>query len=65
MLKKFCHWLFGLCMLAGFIFMIGTAGASDCNLIDFRQIVIQSLIALALVIIGFIGLTLSDWEYID
>lgn len=65
MLKKFCHWIFGLCAFAGFIFMIGTAGASDCNSIDFRQIVIQSLIALALILIGYIGLKLSDWEYID
>lgn len=65
MLKKVCHWIFGLCFSAGLFFIIGTAGASDCNLIDFRQIVIQSLIALTLLIIGFIGLKLSDWEYID
>lgn len=65
MLKKVCHWIFGLCMLAGFIIMIGTAGASDCNAIDFRQTVIQSLIALALIFIGLIGLKLSDCEYID
>ena len=65
MLKKVCHRIFGLCAFGGFMFMVGTAGASDCNLIDFRQIVIQSLIGLALVIIGFIGLKLSYWKYID
>lgn len=64
MLKKVCHWIFGLCVFASFVLMIGTAGSSDLNLIDFKQIVIQSLIALALMLIGFIGLKLSDWEYI-
>lgn len=64
MLKKICHGVFGLCAFAGFMFMVGTAGASDCNMIDFTQVVIQGLIALALMLIGFIGLKLSDYEYI-
>lgn len=65
MLRKIYHFVFGLCMVAGFIYMIGTAGASDCELITFSQIIKQIVISLALTIIGFCGLKLSDWEYID
>lgn len=65
MLRKICHWIFGLCMSAGFIFMLGTAGASDCDLITFSQIVKQGIIALVLMLVGFYGLKFTDWEYID
>lgn len=63
MLKKVCHWFFGLCMFAGFVVMLGTFGSSDLNLIDFETILVQSGIALALILFGFIGLKLSAWEY--
>lgn len=65
MLRKICHWIFGLCMFAGFIVMVGTAGASDCELITFSQIVKQTVIALVLMLVGFYGLKFTDWEYID
>lgn len=65
MLKKFYHWFFGLCTTAGFILMIGSAGASDCNLVDFETLLLQGAIAIALILFGFVGLKLSDWEYID
>lgn len=44
---------------------LGTAGASDCNLIDLNQITIRTGIAIALMIISYIGLKLSDYEYVD
>lgn len=65
MLKKVCHWIFGLCGFAGFMLGLGTAGASDCNLIDLNQITIRTGIAIALMIISYIGLKLSDYEYVD
>ena len=65
MLKKVCNWFFGLCTFAGFVVMIGTAGASDLNTIDFETSLIQSGIAIALILFGFVGLKLSGWEYID
>ena len=65
MLKKVFQWIFGLCMFAGFVVMIGTAGSSDSGSIDFNQIMIQTAIALVLILVGFIGLKLSDWQYID
>lgn len=64
MLKKFRHWFFGVCTFAGFVVMIGTAGASDCNSIDFNRIIMQSIIASVLMLVGFIGLKLSDQERI-
>ena len=65
MLRKVCHWIFGLCMFAGFIVMVGTAGASDLELIDWNTILKQSVISLVLMFVGYIGLRLSDCEYID
>ena len=65
MLKKVFHWIFGLCTFAGFFVAFGTAGSSDLNLIDFDRLVVQYGIALALMLIGFVGLKLSGWEYID
>ena len=65
MLRKIINVFFISCMFAGFIFMIGTAGASDLNMIDFEKIFIQASIALILMLVGFLGLKLSGWEYID
>ena len=65
MLKKVCHWIFGLCMVAGFIFLVGTAGASDCNTITDIQIVKQIAIGLVLMLVGFCGLRFTDWEYMN
>lgn len=65
MLRKICHKLFGLCGIAGFTLGLGTAGASDCNLIDFNQIMIRTGIAVALMLICYFGLKLSGYEYVD
>lgn len=65
MLRKICQFVFGLCVFAGFMFMIGTAGASDCEVITFSQSIKQSIIALVLMAVGCFGLKLSDYEYID
>ena len=65
MLKKVCHLVFGLCMVAGFILMIGTTGSSDLNLIDWNTIVKQSVISVVLMLVGYFGLKFTDWEYID
>lgn len=39
-------------MIFGFIFMLGTAGATDLNTISFQQTIIQSIISLSAVILG-------------
>lgn len=38
---------------AGFVLMLGTAGASDLNIITFKQIVIRGIISIAMLVIGF------------
>ena len=60
MLRKICHCFFGLCMFVGFMFLLGTAGASDCDQITFDQIVKQGVIALVIMLVGFYGFKLTD-----
>ena len=65
MLRKIYQGLFISSVLAGFILMIGTVGASDLNIIDFEKIFVQASIAMLLILAGFFGLKLSGWEYIN
>jgi uncharacterized membrane protein YciS (DUF1049 family) len=46
--------------LVGFILAIGTVGAADQDVISFKRLVIQALIAGFLVGISFFGLNLED-----
>lgn len=41
-------------MVVGFVFMLGTAGASDLNTIPFAQIMIQLIMSLSITALGFI-----------
>lgn len=51
--------IFGICMLIGFVLILGTAGNSDLGLISFKTKVIKCLIGLVLIGIGYIGLKLN------
>lgn len=42
-----------LVCVAGFVLMLGTAGASDCNMISFKQIIIRGMISIAMMFGGF------------
>lgn len=55
-MKKFLTTVFGICMAIGFVLIIGSAGSSDLELIDFKTLLIQSGLGLALTGIGFIGI---------
>lgn len=46
--------------LVGFILALGTVGAADMEAISFNRLVVQSLIAGALVGIAFFGLNLEE-----
>lgn len=46
--------------IVGFILAVGTVGAADQDVISFKRLVIQALIAGALVGIAFFGLNLED-----
>lgn len=47
--------LCGVVSMAGFILILGTAGASDLESIPMDQVLTQSLVGLALLVLGFIG----------
>lgn len=46
--------------LVGFIYAVGTVGAADQEIISFKRLVIQALIAGTLVGIAFFGLNLEE-----
>lgn len=52
--------LAGLTSLAGFIYILGTAGSSDLDLIPFSQIFCQSLAGLAMFVAGFFIIWFSE-----
>ena len=56
-MKKLIYIMIGL---VGFILAIGTIGATDQEVISFNRLVIQSLIAGALVGIAFFGFNLEE-----
>lgn len=56
-MKKLIYIMMGL---VGFILAIGTVGAADQDVISFKRLVIQALIAGVLVGISFFGLNLED-----
>ena len=46
--------------IVGFILAVGTVGAADHDVISFKRMVVQALIAGALVGISFFGLNLEE-----
>lgn len=64
MIKKIGKIFFGLCMVAGFVIMLGTAGASDFNEISMRSLVIYGGIGISLVSVGYLGAKFVKAEYI-
>lgn len=55
--------IFGLCMVVGFMILLGTAGASDLGTIEFKAIVVQSLIGLGVTGVGYLGLRLTGASF--
>lgn len=50
-MKKF----FYILIAVGFLLLLGTAGASDFNTIDFKTVVFHALIGIGLLTIGYRG----------
>lgn len=63
-MRKILHIVFGLCMVAGIVMILGTAGSSDLGMIDFNTILVDSLIGLGVTAIGYIGLKLTGADCI-
>jgi hypothetical protein len=64
-MKKMLLKLSGLSFIGGLLLALWTAGKSDINALDFNSIVIRGAIATALIVIGYIGLKVNKWEYLD
>lgn len=62
-MKKLVHKLSGALIVAGISLIVCTAGASDCELLEFGAIVYRSLIGLGLVGIGASALKISGYRF--
>jgi hypothetical protein len=65
MLGKLINWLSGVGMVSGFVLMIGTFGSADLNLINFSTLAIRSVVAVLLILGGFVGFKFGAPIYID
>lgn len=63
MIKKFTIKILQFQFFAGFLLMVSTAGNSDLDLISFNQIVTQLLIALGLMLVGYVGIKMEEYYY--
>ena len=51
-------------LVSGFVFMIGTVGASDAGMIGFSTLVIRGSLSALLMGIGLLGSKLSGCEFV-
>ena len=65
MLRKICHWIFGLCILGGFLFVIGAVEASDLNAISANEMLKRGIFGILVISFSLIGLKASGWRYIE
>lgn len=61
MLRKCINKFFGLCVVTGLVLLMGTVGASDCNLITDGQLIVRSIISLMLIGIGAMGSRFAEY----
>ena len=52
--------IWGVITLLGFVLILGPVGAADLNTISFGRMVMQSLIGLALMCVGFRGAAIEN-----
>ena len=65
MIKKVCHWIFGLCMVAGLILAVGVTDTSGLNDMEWINKIYLGILAIALMFIGVIGLRSSGWKHLN
>lgn len=53
-----------LIMFIGFYVLVGTAGASDLDLIGMSDIISRGLIGIVLMLTGFIGVKIGGGRYV-
>ena len=52
--------IWGVIALLGFVLILGTVGAADLNAISVGRMVLQSLVGLALMCVGFRGISIDN-----
>ena len=52
--------IYGILMLAGLLYLLGTAGASDAEIITVKQLDIQLTISILLLFVGGFGYNLEE-----
>lgn len=65
MLKKFCHWFFGLVFVSGFIVALAISDSSELNVMEWTTKLKLAMLSVSLMFVGFVGLKKSDCKYID
>ena len=65
MLKRVLSVISGLSLLAGFVLLLGTAGSSDLELIEFNTVLVRGGIAAALMLGGFFGVKILSPDFFD
>lgn len=63
-LRKLVQRVSGLMVLSGLIAILGAAGSSDLNLIDFNALLVRGGIGVILLLIGYSGLKVTNWKHI-
>lgn len=54
--------VYGMCLITGFMLIVGTIGAIDCDTIGFTTGIIQSAIGLLLSVFGSVMLKINGCE---
>lgn len=64
MLRKVCHWIFGLCIFGGVLIILGALGASDLNEISGIEMFTRGIFGFLVIGLNYIGLRATGWRYI-
>lgn len=64
MSKKFFLRFFGACIFVGLMMVLASAGASDLGSLEFKRIVVNALIGLGLMFVGYAGLKVGGSKYV-
>lgn len=62
-MKKLIKVVSGWIVFFGFVYLIGSAGASDLEIINVTEFMIRGVIGLLIVFIGLIGLKIGGYRF--
>ncbi len=62
MLDRLVYYFLMICIFGGFLIVIGSAGASDLEMIGLTDLIIRGSIGAVLIIIGVVGLKKGGYD---